>query len=60
MLKEFAKVKDLTLDVNNIKVFLFEDLRQTPKLSFTVKELKWLGTIVITDFTTAYYPNMED
>ncbi|ELC8444137.1 phospho-sugar mutase [Clostridium perfringens] len=48
MSNEFAKATALTLAANNIKVFLFEDLRPTPELSFTVRELKCSGGIVIT------------
>lgn len=48
MSKEFAKATALTFAANNIKVFLFEDLRPTPELSFTVRELKCSGGIVIT------------
>lgn len=48
MLKKFAKATALTFSANNIKVFLFDDLRPTPELSFTVRELKCSGGIVIT------------
>lgn len=48
MSKDFAKATALTFAANNIKVFLFEDLRPTPELSFTVRELKCSGGIVIT------------
>lgn len=48
MSKEFAKAAALTFAANNIKVFLFEDLRPTPELSFTVRELNCSGGIVIT------------
>ncbi|MDU6428066.1 phospho-sugar mutase [Clostridium perfringens] len=48
MSKEFAKATALTFAANNIKVFLFEDLRPTPELSFTVRELNCSGGIVIT------------
>ncbi|ELP5182157.1 phospho-sugar mutase [Clostridium perfringens] len=48
MSKEFAKATALTFAANNIKVYLFEDLRPTPELSFTVRELNCSGGIVIT------------
>ena len=48
MSKEFAKAAALTLCANNIKVYLYESLRPTPVLSFTVRELKCQGGIVIT------------
>ena len=48
MSKEFAKATALTFAANNIKVYLFEDLRPTPMLSFTVRELKCQGGVVIT------------
>lgn len=48
MSKEFAKAAALNLCANNIKVYLYENLRPTPVLSFTVRELKCCGGIVIT------------
>ena len=48
MSKEFAKAAALTLCANDIKVYLYESLRPTPVLSFTVRELKCQGGIVIT------------
>ena len=48
MSREFAKAAALTFAANSIKVYLFEDLRPTPMLSFTVRELKCQGGIVIT------------
>lgn len=48
MSKEFAKATALTFAANGIKVYLFEDLRPTPELSFTVRELNCSGGIVIT------------
>ena len=48
MSREFAKATALTFVANNIKVYLFEDLRPTPMLSFTVRELKCQGGVVIT------------
>lgn len=37
--KKFAKIVAAVFSANNIKVFLFEDLRATPKLSFAVRHL---------------------
>lgn len=48
MSKEFAESAALTLCANGIKVYLYESLRPTPVLSFTVRELKCTGGIVIT------------
>jgi len=44
----FAKVTAKVLAANNIKVFLFSDLRPTPQLSFAVRELGCQSGIVIT------------
>ena len=48
MSKEFAKVSAKVLCANNISVFLFEDLRPTPVLSYTVRYLKSKAGIVVT------------
>ena len=48
MSKEFAESAALTLCANNIKVYLFESLRPTPMLSYTVRHLECKGGIVIT------------
>jgi phosphoglucomutase len=48
MSKEFAKAAALTLCANNVKVYLYESLRPTPALSYTVRELKCSGGIVVT------------
>ena len=48
MSKEFAESAALNLCANNIKVYLYESLRPTPVLSFTVRELKCSGGIVVT------------
>ena len=45
---EFAKTAALVLNANNIKTFLFENLRSTPELSFAVRHLKAAAGIVIT------------
>jgi len=46
--KEFAQVVANVFSANNIQVFLFEDLRPTPELSFTVKHLDCHCGIVLT------------
>ena len=46
--KKFAKVVANVLSANNIKVFLFEDLRPTPELSFAVRHLGCDAGIVLT------------
>ena len=46
--KEFASVAAAVLNGNGIKVYLFEDLRPTPELSFAVRELGATAGIVIT------------
>lgn len=43
-----AKVVADVLTANNIKVFLFEEMRPTPELSFTVKHLNCDAGIVLT------------
>ena len=44
----FAKIVADVLSANNIKVFLFEDMRPTPELSFAVKHLGCDAGIVLT------------
>ncbi|MGK0412513.1 MAG: phosphoglucomutase [Polaribacter sp.] len=46
--KKFAKLVADVLSANNIKVFLFEDLRATPELSFAVRHLGCDAGIVLT------------
>lgn len=48
MSDEFAKAAALTLCANGVKVNLFESLRPTPVLSFTVRYLNCKGGIVVT------------
>lgn len=48
MSKEFAMESALVLAANGIKAYLFEDIRTTPELSFSVRELDAQGGIVIT------------
>ena len=46
--KTFAKAVAEVFSANNIKVFLFEDLRPTPELSYVVRELNCDAGIVLT------------
>ncbi|WP_347925308.1 phospho-sugar mutase [Pontimicrobium sp. SW4] len=46
--KAFAKIVADVFSANNIKVYLFEDLRPTPELSFTLKHLNCHCGIVLT------------
>lgn len=46
--KEFALEAAKVLVTHDIKVYLFEELRSTPELSFAVRHLKCTGGIVIT------------
>jgi|UniRef100_UPI004047695A phosphoglucomutase len=46
--KEFAKLVADVFSANNIHVFVFEDLRPTPELSFAVKHLDCDAGIVLT------------
>ncbi|QTE23641.1 phospho-sugar mutase [Polaribacter cellanae] len=46
--KKFAKIVADVLSANNMKVFLFEDLRPTPELSFAVRHLGCDAGIVLT------------
>ena len=48
MSKEFSKAAALTLCANNVKVYLYEELRPTPMLSFAVRHLDCTGGIVVT------------
>lgn len=45
---EFAMEAALCLCANGIQVFLFDDLRPTPELSFAVRELGCMAGIVVT------------
>jgi phosphoglucomutase len=45
---EFAKTTALVLNANNIKTYLFEDVRPTPELSFAVLYLHAVAGIVVT------------
>ncbi len=46
--KEYARTAAEVFSANNIKVFLFDDLRPTPELSFAIRDLKAQGGVVIT------------
>lgn len=46
--KEFSKSAASVLAAMGLKVYLFENLRSTPELSFTVRHLKCVGGIMIT------------
>lgn len=48
MSKEFAEAAAANLCANGIKVYLFESLRPTPMLSYTVRHLRSKAGIVIT------------
>lgn len=45
---EFAEIAARVLAANGIKVYLFDDIRTTPVLSFTVRRLKTISGIVVT------------
>lgn len=45
---EFARIAAEVLSANDIQVYLFESLRPTPELSFSIRELKCQSGIVIT------------
>ncbi|GAH32738.1 unnamed protein product, partial [marine sediment metagenome] len=46
--REFAETTALVLNANNIKAYLFEDVRPTPELSFAVRHLNAVAGMVIT------------
>ena len=48
MSPEFAKEAALCMAANGIKAYIFESLRPTPELSFSVRELGCIAGIVIT------------
>ena len=48
MSPEFAKEAALCLNANGIKAYVFDSLRPTPELSFSVRELHCISGIVIT------------
>jgi len=46
--REFSQTIALVLNANNIKTYLFEDVRPTPELSFAVRYLHAIAGIVVT------------
>ncbi len=46
--REFSETIALVLNANNIKTYLFEDVRPTPELSFAVRHLHAITGIVVT------------
>jgi phosphoglucomutase len=44
----FAETAANVFAANGVKVFLFEDLRPTPELSFAIRQLKCQGGVVVT------------
>lgn len=46
--RHFAEITANVMAANGIKVFLFESLRPTPELSFTIRDLKAQGGVVCT------------
>ena len=56
MSMEFAKIAACVFSANGIKVYLFENLRPTPELSYTVRYFKCKAGVVITaSHNTAEY-----
>lgn len=45
---KFAEVAARVLAANGIKVYLFDDIRPTPVLSYTIRKLKTISGIVVT------------
>ncbi len=48
MSKEFSLQAALCLNANGIKTYIFDSLRPTPELSFTIRELGCISGIIIT------------
>lgn len=46
--KDFSEIAARVLAANGIKVYLFDDIRPTPLLSYTIRKLKTISGIVIT------------
>ncbi len=46
--KEFAEITASVLAANGIKVYLFDDIRPTPLLSYTIRKLGTISGVVIT------------
>ena len=56
--KSFAKIVADVFSANNIKVYVFEDLRPTPELSFAVKHLNCHCGIVPVSYTHLTLPTI--
>lgn len=48
MSKEFSQIAALCLNANGIKTYIFDSLRPTPELSFTIRTLGCISGIIIT------------
>lgn len=48
MSKEFSEAAALCLNANGIKTYIFDSLRPTPELSFTIRELGCISGIILT------------
>lgn len=48
MSPEFAEITALVLNGNNIKTYLFDELRPTPMVSYAIRALNCIGGVVIT------------
>lgn len=48
MSPEFAEITALVLNGNNIKTYLFDELRPTPMVSYAIRKLGCIGGVVIT------------
>src|SRR5690606_28561694 len=46
--KEFAEITARVLAANGVKAYLFDDLRATPVLSYTVRKLNCISGVVVT------------
>ncbi len=46
--KDFAAIASRVLAANGIKVYLFDDIRPTPLLSYTIRKLNTISGIVVT------------
>ena len=48
MSQEFAEITALVLNGNNIKTYLFDELRPTPMVSYAIRALNCIGGVVVT------------
>ncbi|MFV0499413.1 MAG: phospho-sugar mutase [Bacilli bacterium] len=55
--KHFAQICANVLSINNIKVYMFDELKSTPQLSFTIRQLRASGGINITASHNPKYDN---